>query len=183
MTRFFPSIQAIHTFSLNPVLTCPYCGRADQFVSHGFVYHKQECASPCSVGKRLVCSNRFGHSGCGRTVRLYLAESLPRLQVSATLMSLFILALLNGYSVQQAFFRVSGCEEPRQAWRWLRRLYAQLPCWRTRLSPTLLASPAPVVAPRSKRRHLVVQTLRSMLEVSSTQACARFQLRWQSAFC
>lgn len=181
MNRFFPCLESLHAFSLNPVLTCPHCSRDDQFVSHGFVYRKQVCAEAVQVGKRLICSNRFGRSGCGRTVQLYLSNITPRLHYSASVMFVFVSALLIGSSVASAFRQATERVDPRHAWRWLHRLMRQLPLWRSRLvTPVFQVSCQP---PKFTRRSLLCSTLHLLFSVKGASSCSDCQLHWQAAFC
>lgn len=180
MTHFFPCLQSLHAFSLNPSLSCVHCGSEQSFVSHGFVYQKQSLALPQPVGKRLVCSNRFGRSGCGRTLRLYLAHSLPRWHYGATVLSLFLLTLLSGASVVAAFQQATGRHEARQAWRWLHRLYRQLPNWRARFTHRLVTLPSGY---RTPRLTVLLTTLAALFTTQQPTDCATLQLRWQHAFC
>ncbi|MER2491627.1 hypothetical protein, partial [Catenovulum sediminis] len=59
------------------------------------------------VGKRIVCSNRHGHIGCGHTTQFVLAEHIPNRQYNALHLSLFILLLLANVSVVKAYQQVT----------------------------------------------------------------------------
>lgn len=183
MTLFFDSLSAMHAFSLHPLLACPHCGLDDQLVSHGYVYQKQLLGAPVKQGKRVLCSDRARRSGCGRTVRLYLAPSIPRYHYSAAVLTAFLLALLQGTAVAPAYQQVTHCHEPRQAWRWLQRLSAQLPAWRSRLS----LQHHPAFRPRrSGRLSVLLPTfcaLQSLSRTSDFTTAAVLQLSWQSPFC
>lgn len=88
------------------------------------------------IGKRIVCSNRYGHKGCGRTRQLYLKDVIPRLHYRLFVFITFIEALLAGDLVDKAYLKAIGSLEknPRHAWRWLQKLMRQLPLWRNRVS-------------------------------------------------
>ena len=182
MVRFFSCLASLHAFSLNPVLTCPHCGCDDQLVSHGFVYRKQVCAEPAQVGKRLCCSNRFGRTGCGRTVQLYLTKVIPRLHYSASVMFVFVSALLVGSSVVSAFQLATGRVEPRHAWRWLRRLVQQLPLWRSRFQTPVFQLDSGLGS-GSGMRSVLTSSLTVVFAVEGCTSCAAYQLYWQAAFC
>ena len=61
---------------------CRHCGQTQQLVSHGFIYKKQVGADPIATGKRVLCSNRHQHTGCGRTMQLYLDATVRYLHVA-----------------------------------------------------------------------------------------------------
>lgn len=183
MTLFFASLSSLHAFSLHPLLACPHCGLNDQFVSHGYVYQKQLQGRPVMQGKRVLCSDRAKRRGCGRTVRLYLAASIPRYHYSAAVLTAFLMMLLQGVAVAPAYQQVTHCQEPRQAWRWLKRFSAQLPAWRTHLS----FQHHPVLSPRrSGRLSVLLPTfcaLQTLCRTSDFSTAAMLQLSWQSPFC
>lgn len=186
MTSFFPCLQSMHAFSLNPTSACQHCGLGDHLVSHGFVYQKLPLRSPVRVGKRLLCSNRSGRRGCGHTVRLYLANVIPRLHYSASVIMAFLLALNVGRSVVIAFQQATGRTEARQAWRWVHRLHGQLPRWRSRFlrhSCTTAAASLARVADRSARVQVVLSTFSALVAGEAVTSCADLQRRWQSSFC
>ena len=184
MSRFFSSLHDMHLFSLSPSITCPHCGLDNQFVSHGFVYHKQPRALPAPVGKRLYCSLRFGRSGCGRTVRLYLDQAIPRLHYPASVLCAFLLLLMAGTSVMSAYQQVTGRSEARHAWRWLQRLSEQLPHWRARfLTLPSCSSASSAFATRSPRLRSLLSTASLWSSGASTNVVADLQHRWQTAFC
>lgn len=82
MHTFFEDLVSLNRFTHEldrhaDTLECHHCRRRGQLASHGFVCKKQHRGEPLPVGKRIVCSNRYGYSGCGRTRRLYLAAIIP----------------------------------------------------------------------------------------------------------
>lgn len=184
MNRFFDSLQAMHQFSLNPSLSCPHCGLQDQFVSHGFVYHKHHQTPTDCAGKRLVCSNRFGRFGCGRTTRLYLVQTIPSLHTSASVLFTFINLLLHGLSVVSAYQKATGQYESRHAWRWLLRLTNQLPRWRARFLTRPVSLPDTFAfSDRSPRLRTLLSTFSALLTLETVDSCAELQYRWQASFC
>ena len=173
----------MHAFSLNPTLTCQHCGLSDQFTSHGFVYQKKSLEAPQRVGKRLLCSNRFGRSGCGRTVQLYLTETIPRLHYSASTMFVFLLALLNTSSVVAAYQHVTRYGDTRHAWRWLLRLYRQLPRWRSRYVTQPSSLSFARFTARSARLQVLLMTLSDLFAPGALTSCGNLQMLWQEPFC
>jgi len=148
-------------------------------VSHGFVYKKQHQGERRAVGKRLFCSNRHGRSGCGRTLRLYLATELAFLHYTTVHLTAFLLALLSGRTIQHAYRTATQTDEPRNAYRWLHKLQRKLVEYRA-----LLKAPRSQSACRftlnNKQRHIVLSSLRRLF--STLGYCAQIQHRTQTAF-
>ena len=118
-------MASLHQFTMEldlhrDSLHCKNCAGGNDFISHGFVFEKCSQGEPRKVGKRLLCANRHGRSGCGATLRLYLSAGIPRLKYSAVVMTLFLTALLQGLSIQQAYQSATRTDDPRNAYRWLR---------------------------------------------------------------
>ena len=97
---------------------------------------------PVAVGKRVFCSNRNHHAGCGRTTQLYLAETIRYLHYSGSVVMAFILALMAKTSIAHAYTRATTTATPRHAYRWLNGLCAQLSSYRSLLhQPPLSNNP------------------------------------------
>ncbi len=159
---------------------CPYCGKDDQSVSHGYVYKHTSHGPREIVGKRILCSRHNGRSGCGRTRQWYLADVIPRRRYRLSVFIGFIQALFDGDSVELAYLKAMAFppKEPRQAWRWLQRFRQQLPQWRSHLSLTDEVS---------RQQHasslltIVLPTLRALCHQLGHLMC--FQNQYQQAFC
>lgn len=140
MQVFFSSMASIEHFThslgtITPDNACEHCSQNDQWVSHGYVYRQQTMAQRHAVGKRILCSQRYGKEGCGRTRQLYFANIIPKRHYCMQTLAAFILLLCKGLSVTQAYrdARNDQHRDPRQAWRWLNALTAQLGRLRTSL--------------------------------------------------
>lgn len=142
MIRFFSTIEQLEHFvralqwQNNSDFICPHCSSSDQWFSHGFQYKQLSINSTIVTGKRLICSRRYAHTGCGHTVRLYLSERLPQLQHGCAQLFIFIVSLLlnnacGRCSVEQAYRLATGANNTRHAWRWLGKLRSQLPVFRS----------------------------------------------------
>ena len=175
MKTYHASLQAIQQKTLQLCHEqCNHCKQTHQLISHGFVYKKQAVAVPeRAVGKRVFCSNRDGHTGCGRTMRLYLDTAVRYLHTVGCCVVAFVLLLMRGISVQQAYLQATGTEDPRNAWRWLNKLRAQLSCYRSLLHQPKL--PQPVVASGSPRLGLLVSTFTALLQQFGQPLCACYQ--------
>lgn len=159
---------------------CNHCRQSHQLVSHGFVYKKRAVAGPeQAVGKRVFCSNRDGHTGCGRTIRLYLDTSVRYLHYAGCCVVAFVLSLMGGMSVQRAYLQASGTADPRNAYRWLNKLWTQLSHYRSLLHQPLLQQP--VVAGGHPRPGLLASTFTALLQQFGQPLCARYQLILQRA--
>lgn len=184
MPRFFPNLESLHRFTLEldlhrETLTCQHCKQSGQWVSHGFVYRKQHHADPQPVAKRILCSNRHGRAGCGRTQQLYLDSIIPQLSRCAVQVFVFLSALLAGDSVACAYHHATGIAEPRNAYRWLNRCLDHLVDFRRWLRPTSSTEPAPH---RSRPLRLVISTLHRVFASPDTQDCRGYQRTLQTAF-
>ncbi len=136
MKRFYSDFDSIHAFtqSLNyhqNELECTHCLKSDQFVSHGIIYKQRSIVQAEKVGKRLFCSNRYGRSGCGRTFQIYIADEVPTYRYAAVHLFLFITALMANMNISDAYCQATGQPEPRNAWRWLKRLMFKLSHYRS----------------------------------------------------
>ena len=142
MIRFFSTLQQLEHFvralrwQNHSTFICPHCSSCDQWFSHGFQYKQLSIDSQTIAGKRVICSNRYGHSGCGHTFRLYLSTRIPHLHYGCTHFFSFILALCfnnacSRCTVEQAYQLATGANNPRHAWRWLAKLRSQLPLFRS----------------------------------------------------
>lgn len=160
---------------------CRHCLQNHHLISHGFIYRKRSATEPKQpVGKRVFCSDRHGHAGCGRTMQLYLDTTIRYLHYTGGCVVAFVLALLTGVTVQQAYEQATGTPEPRQAYRWLHKLFAQLSAYRRVLhqpvfQPVQTANPNP-------RRSLLASTFTALLPLFGPPLCAGYQQSLQRSF-
>jgi hypothetical protein len=183
---FFADIDTLHQVTLTldahpDRFGCRRCGQRRHWVSHGFVRKKQLGGDPVAVGKRLFCANRRGRDGCGATLRLSVAECLPRLHYGAVVLQGFVLALLGGSATAAAYLQATGAQSSRHGWRWLMRFSMSLSRWRVRL-PGPDALDAPAFAAGCPRRRLLLPTLAALRTVLGEDFVACFQCAQQAAF-
>ena len=181
MQTFFQSLIDIERY-IEPSrraydLRCTHCDALGHLVGHGFVYQQLSIRQRQVVGKRLVCSNRFGHAGCGRTIQLRLAEQLPNRQYSVLHLSVFIVLLLANVSVVHAYQQATGQTSHRQAWRWLKALKTNLMQYRL-----LLSSPLSSAYQHARLRHPVLASLAALCTTLTGPVGLVFQLRAQTPF-
>lgn len=184
MPRFFPNLESLHRYTLeldlhSEALACQHCNQPGQWVSHGFVFRKQHMADPQPVAKRILCSNRHGRTGCGRTRQLYLDRIIPRLSHCALQVFVFLSALLAGGTVASAYHRATGILEPRNGYRWLTRCRHRLADFRRSLRPSASADPW---CHRSRSLRLVLSTLHQVFTAPDTSDCLHYQRTLQIAF-
>ncbi len=186
MNSYFDDLPTLHLFTLSldcqaEPMPCRHCSKSDQWVSHGYVYKNQHLGQTQIVGKRTFCSNRSGRTGCGRTTRLYLTTEVATLQYTTFHLTAFVLALLAGLTIQQAYQRATHTNDPRNAYRWLDKLQCKLIQYRGYLK----RQPAQTVIgfnTRSKQRRLLFSTLQALFSNVGELACALFQKQTQTAF-
>ena len=131
MDTFYPDIESLDafTFSLDALgekIQCKHCHQCGQMISHGFIYKQRASAEKEPVGKRVFCSNRYGRSVCGKTHQLYVAHCFPYLRYGAAQLLNFLSSLLMECVLEDAYEAATGQVEPRNAWRWLKRLTRNL---------------------------------------------------------
>lgn len=181
MLTYSPSLQAIEQQSrqLNGI-ACRHCGKSCNLLSHGFIRKKQHGGQALTVGKRVFCSNRRSHDGCGRTIRLYLDSAVRRLHATAAQISAFALALAAGMAVAHAYLNATG-NPARNAWRWLARMRTQLSAWRSAdHQPPLAGIAAP---PRYRHQAVLRATLAARCFDHAGQCvCGAFQRLRQQPF-
>ena len=181
MQIYFPSLQAIcqQTTQLD-LVQCAHCQRSRQLVSHGFIRKKRVGAAPQAVGKRVFCSNRNQRTGCGRTMQLYLDATVRYLHHGGATVVAFVLSLIAGISIERAYTGITGAGTARNAYRWLARLSAQLPCYRS-LShrPPLREAGAAAAPGHALRQSTLVTTFEALLQRFGQPLCATYQQQLQ----
>ena len=185
MKRFYADFDSIDAFTLSldyhqNELACEHCFKNDQFVSHGIIYKQRSSVHAEKVGKRLFCSNRYGRNGCGRTFQLYVATEVPTYRYGAAHLFLFIAALMANMNISEAYHQATDQTEPRNAWRWLKRLMFKLSHYRRFLkyrkddySRTLRSS-----------SHYLTHLLPTLARLFSltTNGCLTYQIDQQRSF-
>jgi len=187
---FFYSQATLEQFthsldSLPKTEACQHCGKNDQWIAHGNTYKSLNHQATHTTGKRILCSNRYGRSGCGRTRQLYLNDTIPNKHYTLSVFIAFIQALLLNHSVQQSDRNATGNQqcEPRQAWRWLNLFMQVLSHWRTLASLSLakelnrqkVTDKQP--QKRTYRFNILLPTLQTIIE-----RLPLFQARYQAPF-
>ena len=186
MQIYYPTLEAIHEQTMQlDVTQCPYCEQIHQLISHGFIYKKQPGlgVDPEAVGKRVFCSNRNQRTGCGRTIQLYLNTTIRYLHHAGRTVMAFVLSLVAGVTIQNAYEQATGIAEPRHAYRWLNRLCAQLSTYRSLPHrPPLQQAALLSAANRPVRLVSLLSTVKGLLERFGQPLWAGYQLQLQRPF-
>lgn len=186
MQRFFDDFDALDRFTLSSdcfaeTLECPHCSKSDQLVSHGVIYKQRTIHEREAIGKRIFCSNRYQHSGCGRTVQLYVSWVIPSMRYGAAHLFVFVTALLAGLAVETAYQKAIGQSESRHGWRWLEKLERHLTDFRGFLNVRRERLAARFQA-RTRRLRLLLPTLERLFSQLPQCPCSHYQLACQMAF-
>lgn len=188
MTLFFENIDQLNQFTLSLELNqgqvvCANCNQSDQFVSHGFVYKNLNQGEIIVTGKRLFCTNRCQRSGCGSTLRLYLAEQIPTLVYSTKQMSIFLKALLACNTIKTAYKAATNTDDPRHAYRWLNKLTGKLVNYRS-FAQNPKTTPSPKVNFSTRRLQLLLPAIKNIFLKfgESKYPCLDYQHCNQQAF-
>ncbi|MEW4368159.1 hypothetical protein [Aliikangiella maris] len=146
------------------------------------MYKQRDYRQRDIVGKRMICSQRYGRSGCGRTRQLYLQQVVPGRHYLLTTLLAFIKSLLSGSTVKHAWQAATAKphQEPRQAWRWLNALIKQLGLFRTFIKSRPF-SEQPWRSFSSRRFNILLPTINQLLQ--SIPHHTRIQPCLQQRFC
>ncbi len=185
MKKFFNDLSSLQLFVRNidlqrDHLHCEQCSSGDFFVAHDFIYKKQHNGLKKIVGQRLFCSNRYGRKGCGSTFRLYLATIVPTLRYTALNISLFLKSLLDNNSIQKAYNVATNRDDPRNAYRWLNKLYHSLS--RYRVSIKRFTETAPQQMHRRKLLRILLSTIYDLFNTTEYYSCTHYQQIVQEGF-
>lgn len=185
MQIYYPSLLAIHAQTMQlDNLPCPHCEQMHQLISHGFIYKKKGVGTELqAVGKRVFCSDRDHHAGCGRTVQLYLDSTVRYVHHASYRVVAFVLSLAAGMTIEHAYHHATGADTPRNAYRWLNRLCAQLSVYRSLSHRPPLQDGAQVVAAhRPVRLTSLTSTCKVLLQRFGQPLCAAYQSHTQRSF-
>ncbi len=186
MDTFYPDIETLDafTFSLDALgekVQCKHCHQSGQMISHGFIYKQRSSVEKEPVGKRVFCSNRYGRSGCGKTHQLYVAHCFPYLRYGAAQLLIFLASLLLERPLEVAYETATGQVEPRNAWRWLKRLMRNLSDFRCFLKAHLKPDSV-CIQLKNRRLSLLLCALKPLFSQRPHCPCRHYQLQQQRAF-
>lgn len=186
MKKFFHDLNSLNRFICDIdlhryKLRCDKCSSGEYFVAHDYIYIKQHNHHKKIVGRRLFCSNRYGRKGCGTTFRLYLASVIPKLKYTASEVTCFLESLLDNKTVQSAYKKATRSEDPRNAYRWLNKLYRALVNFRGAIT-RLTYEAATRHKYRTTRFNQLLPTIQVLFKTTDYCSCERFQTLRQKRF-
>lgn len=116
-------------------------------------------------------------------MQLYLDATIRYLHYLGGCVVAFVLTLVAGATVQQAYETATGTAEPRNAYRWLDKLMAQLSAHRSVAHQPLVPHvEADEQASGHLRRSLLTATFTGLVQQFGQPLCARYQARTQRSF-
>ena len=146
-------------------VSVPPLPSARSMVSHEFIY-KQLSFDKCeAVGKRIICSNRFGKHGRGLHSSLCIALTAHLICTThyrCVICFLSALVLDRYHNVCSAYHHATRANDTRHAWRWLNKLGARLSSFRTFLLPLPARPPdtsATCASPQTSTLHDLLGSL------------------------
>lgn len=186
MNKFFENFDTLQQTTaqlglMQNSFQCAKCLKEDQFVSHGFIHKKSYGGVKKISGKRILCSNRYGRSGCGHSFRIYIKDIIPSLSYSTTQLFDFLKRLLAGSSIKDAYKAITNSENPRNAYRWINKLQYKTPDYRTFIIKHSRINTDQFKA-RVSRFQILLPTLQNLFSISETSNCAQYQTHIQRRF-
>jgi hypothetical protein len=112
---------------------------------------------------------------------LYVAHYFPYLRYGAAQLLIFLASLLLGRPLEDAYDAATGQVEPRNAWRWLKRLIRNLTDFRCFLKARLKLDSA-CIQLKNRRLSLLLSVLKPLLSQRAHSPCCHYQLQQQCAF-
>lgn len=89
---------------------CPGCRKIGTLNRHGFLRRATPKKQSDTIkARRIFCSNRFNRNGCGKTFSVYLSMCFKSLQITAKSAWLFLLSILEGMSIEKAYYSHEPC--------------------------------------------------------------------------
>jgi hypothetical protein len=155
----------------------PECRRVGWLIGHGWLRGYDASGERVIRGQRVLCSNRRGRRGCGKTFPILPCDVLYRRQVAAPQLFDFFTGMLRGLSRHAAWQALGLIFSIRHAYRlWQAFVDQQL-----RLRALLSRLLAP---PQSAAALPEMQLLEHLQAAFAAAACpiAAFQLHFQEGF-
>jgi hypothetical protein len=176
MPLFFSSLDDIEHYTRQlQYEACQHCKQSAHLLSHGYVRKK---TSHQPIAKRIFCSNRSQHTGCGRTIQLYVDSVIPAFHYSGVAVIAFLMAFIQGMTITQAYQLATPAASSRNAFRWLNKTTLKLSEFRS-LFPVL---PQAQSSPGSIQRSLLYSTFNTLLKRFGSSLCSAYQYVLQRPF-
>lgn len=176
MPLFFSSLDDIERYTRQlQYKLCQHCKQSCHLLSHGYVRKK---TSDQPIAKRIFCSNRHQHTGCGRTLQLYVSSVIPALHYSGMAIMAFLMVFIQGKTITHAYQAATLSASPRNAYRWLHKTMARLSEFRS----LGLYLPKAQSSPGSLRRSLLHSTFNALTQHLGSPLCSAYQQQLQRPF-
>jgi hypothetical protein len=197
---FLPSFTALCFLALHIRLdterSCWYCQAVGQFVSHGNI---RCCETNQTIGKRLLCDKRRGGTGCGRTTRLLNQDETYWLHFKTPTICEFIILIVAGKTITDAYMAATTAMTPRNAWRWWSRLRSMEHTLRKYLflNTQFTDTSSPQIEPSEQgltnhttnkaskwrlKHHPLLECLEQFTSLNHLDSCAAFQQALQACW-
>lgn len=113
-------------------------------------------------------------------MQLYVSSIVPYLHYAGYCVVMFLLLRMKGLSIQAAYQRATGTADPRNAYRWVNKLLAQLSTYRSLFhQPGLPDAPLSTMGHCPLRWVLLCSAFQRLYQALDESLCATYQLRWQ----
>ena len=175
MKKYYDTEEEIEEALVSlPETVCPHCGARGELVRHDNIWRSGGEKNGLR-GKRVYCDKRRGE-GCGRTFTFQLSDTLQGRCLRAAALMRFILELLAGVSVWNAWGNAETGMGLRTGYRTFRRLLENQSVIRTGLFEC-----TPLKFQRKEKTPLL-ETLRILKETFGVSAVSAYQKKLQKTF-
>jgi hypothetical protein len=167
-----------HRLKLYP---CPHCKATGYLILHGFLYGYPESPSSELIvrGRRFFCSNKHRRKGCGRTFSILEAVFIARFNIQSKTLWMFLVNLLGGMNIHEAFTNSARFLSPSSAYRIRKRFILHQSSLRTSLFQNLPLSKT--YSCQTKPEFHTIELLRSIFPLPSCPV-TEFQTSFQASF-
>lgn len=93
---------------------CPHCHQIGWLNRHGTLLGYDESQRKCLRARRVYCSNRHARDGCGRTISVWLADTIRRLSLSTHVVWRFLRQALADSIASATRSRTERCDRTWQ---------------------------------------------------------------------
>jgi hypothetical protein len=158
---------------------CPHCKVVGTLNRHGFLRGRDDSnlRKDTVRARRVFCSNRLRRSGCGRTISVWIADKIRRLQLTSRLLLQFLERAIAGTLADA--IRKTPCH---LCGRTLQRIWRRFVLGQSRIRTALAAICPPPESSASKPVTQVLAHLQAAFPESADNPIADFQSKTASFF-
>lgn len=162
--------------------SCPHCQTVGALIRHGVLTGFDDHNPPRQAirARRVFCSNRYRRRGCGRTVSVWIADTIRRLSLSARTLWAFLQRAVVGTIAAAA----RAVDSPRSD-RTLQRIWTRFDRGQSAIRTALRGrGPPPEVTAEPLRRPAAAQVLAHLQATFPHDDCpvAAFQQAMRTFF-